>query len=67
MPREGPKKGQKEKKKKKKKQMRSKMVSFLLTHQAALALQILHAMGKISEDEIWQSEPESVVGYVFFS
>lgn len=28
--------------------------------------QILHALGKIPEDEIWQSEPESVVGYILF-
>lgn len=30
------------------------------------SFQILHAMGKIPEDEIWQSEPESVVGYFLF-
>ena len=35
-------------------------------HQHALSFQILHAMGKIPEDEIWLPEPESVVGSILF-
>lgn len=40
-------------------------VTFVI-HQDILSFQILHAMKKIPEDEIWQSEPESVVCYILF-
>lgn len=39
---------------------------FHLCYSPKCSFQILHAMGKIPEDEIWQSERESVVGYILF-